>query len=118
MAYGTQLEMKTCALARDFGKGYVVCVPVFINEYTLRIGHSGVAVSDTCFKALLIPKDNDYTAIAFLMRNDCEDKTLKECACTVDELDALLGLNMFYNLPDDIEEGVESTVTWDDWNLR
>ena len=42
---------------------------------------------------------------------------MKECACTVDELEALLGLNMFYNLPDDIEEAVESTVMWGDWNL-
>ena len=52
------------------------------------------------------------------MLNEGENRSIKECACTVDELEALLGLNMFYNLPDDIEEDVESKVTWGDWNLR
>lgn len=113
-----QLEMKARALARDYGKVYVVCGPVFLNEDTLRIGPSGVAVPAACYKALLIRNKESYSSIGFIMLNGGESRSIKECACTVDELEALLGLNMFYNLPDDIEEGIESMVTWDDWNLR
>lgn len=112
-----QLEMKTRALARKYGKIYVVCGPVFLDEDTLRIGHNGVAVPDACFKALLIPKIKDYSAIGFIMLNGGENRSIKECACTVDELEALLGLNMFYNLPDDMEETIENQVIWGDWGL-
>lgn len=113
-----QLEMKTRALARDFGKVFVVCGPAFLNADTLRIGHNGMAVPDACFKALLIPKGKDYSAIAFLMRNGGEDRTLKECACAVDEIEALLGMDLFCNLPDDEEEVIECKMTWDDWGIR
>lgn len=113
-----QLEMKTRALARDFGKVFVVCGPAFLNADTLRIGHNGMAVPDACFKALLIPKGKDYSAIAFLMRNGGEDRTLKECACAVDEIEALLGMDLFCNLPDDEEEVIECQMTWDDWGIR
>ena len=113
-----QLEMKARALARDYGSVYVICGPVFYNPDTLRIGHHQVAVPDACFKALLISKEDGYSAIAFLMRNGGEDRSLKECGCTVDEIEARLGLDLFCNLPDDVEEAVESKVTWDDWGLR
>lgn len=111
-----QLEMKTRAWARKYGKVYVVCGPVFINEDTLRIGHNGVAVPDMCFKALLIPKDKEYSAIAFLMYNGGERRTVEDCALTVDELEAILGINLFCGLPDEIEKSVECKVVWEDWN--
>lgn len=113
-----QLEMKARTWAKEYGSVYVVCGPVFYNSDTLRIGRNHVAVPDACFKALLVPKDNDFTAIAFIMRNGGEDRTLKECGCTVDELEALLGLDLFCNLPDDVEESIESKITWGDWGLR
>ena len=113
-----QLEMKARSWAKEYGCVYVVCGPVFNNSDTLRIGHHHVAVPDACFKALLVPKDDDFTSIAFIMRNGGEDRSLKECGCTVDELEAVLGLDLFCNLPDKVEESIESKITWDDWRLK
>ena len=113
-----QLEMKTRAMARDFGRVYVVCGPVFQDQDTLCIGYNRVIVPHACFKALLIPKGESYSAVAFMMQNDREDRSLKECALPVDELETLLGMDLYYNLPDEIEELVESKVVWEDWNLR
>lgn len=112
-----QLEMKTRALARKYGKIYVVCGPVFLDEDTLRIGHNGVAVPDACFKALLISSSNCCSSIAFVMRNGEEKRNLKECSCTIDYLETLLGLDLFHNLPDRIETEAESSIFWLDWNL-
>lgn len=75
----------------------VVCGPVYTSDDTLRIGHHGVAVPDACFKALLVPKDEGFSAIAFVMRNGGEDRTLAACACTVDELESLLSRDFFCN---------------------
>ena len=84
----------------------------------MRIGHNGVAVPDACFKALLIPKDNGYSAIAFVMQNGGEERQLDECACTVDELELLLSMDLFNNLPDKQEMAVESVVIWEDWGFN
>ena len=113
-----QLETKVRALAKNYGKVYVVCGPVFLNEDTLRIGHNRVAVPEACFKALLIQTDRGYSAVAFLMRNGGEERSVKECAITVDELETEVGLDLFCNLPDDIENTVESKVIWEDWKLK
>ncbi len=112
-----QLENKVRQWARKYGRVYVVCGPVFTEEDTLRIGANGVAVPDACFKALLIPKEDTFSAIAFLMWNGGEERPLKDCACTVDELEAMLSMDFFYNLPDGIENAVEDTVVARDWGF-
>ena len=113
-----QLEEKTRKLAREYGNVYIVTGPVIQYDSIERIGYHGIPVPIACYKALMIRNKERYSAIGFVMLNGGEQRSMKECACTVDELEALLGLNMFYNLPNDIEEGVESKVTWADWNLR
>lgn len=113
-----QLENKTRLLAKQYGRIYVVCGPAFLGADTLRIGNNGIAVPDACFKALLAPVGEGYSAIAFLMRNDDEERSVKECAVTVDELETLLGLDLFCNMPDEVEEEVESKVIWEDWKLK
>lgn len=112
-----QLENKTRGWAKKYGRVCVVCGPAFMNEDTIRIGHNGVAVPDACFKALLVPVGDGYSAIAFLMQNGGEARSLKDCAVTVDELESLLGLDLFCNLPDEEEDMVESKVVWEDWNI-
>lgn len=114
----SQLEMKVRTLAKNYGKVYVVCGPAFLDEDTLRIGHNRVAVPDACFKALLIQTDRGYSAVAFLMRNGGEERSVKECAMTVDELETMVGLNLFCNLQDDVENAIESKVVWEDWKLK
>lgn len=112
-----QLEEKTRRWAKQYGKVYIVCGPVYRSEDTIRIGHNGVAVPDACFKALLVPKDNSFSAITFLMRNGDENRSVKECAITVNELESILGLDLFYNLPDAVEDSVECKIDWADWAI-
>lgn len=112
-----QLEEKTRRWARQYGRVYVVCGPAFLTEDTLRIGHNGVAVPDACFKALLVPTDRGYSSIAFLMSNGEENRSVGECALTVDALEALLDMDFFCNLPDKEEVEVESKVVREDWGL-
>ena len=113
-----QLEMKTRSWAQQFGKVFVVTGPVFYQSDTLRIGPHGIAVPHACFKALLAPTETSYTAIAFVMQNGEENRSLKECAITIDQLEVLLGLNLYYNLPDELEEPVENKITWENWHIH
>ena len=113
-----QLEIKTRSWAQQYGKVFVVTGPVFYQSDTLRIGPHGIAVPHACFKALLAHKEIGYTSIAFVMRNGGETRSMSECAITVDELEALLGLDLFCNLPDELEESVESKMVMEDWIIR
>lgn len=110
-----QLEMKTRACARQYGRVYVVCGPVCHPTDTLRIGYNDVAVPSACFKALLVPDEDSYQAIAFLMLNGGETRRLMECALSVDELEQLLTIDFFYSLPDEVEEQAESDCHLDFW---
>ena len=112
-----QLEEKTRRWAKQYGKVYIVCGPVYLSEDTLRIGHNGVAVPDACFKALLVPKGESYSAIAFLMKNGGEERPMMDCASTVDELEELLSMDFFCNLPDRTERAVEGVINWEDWGM-
>ena len=113
-----QLENKTRQWAKEYGRLFVVTGPVFYQSDTLKIGSHGVAVPHACFKALLAPTETNYTAIAFVMKNGEEKRSMKECAIPVDELEAIIGLDLFCNLPDKIDESIESIIVWDDWNIR
>ena len=112
-----QLEEKTRRWAKQYGRVYVVCGPAYLGDDTLRMGHNGVAVPDACFKALLVPQGESYSAIAFLMKNGGEDRPLAACACTVDELESLLSRDFFCDLPDRTEKTVEAVVHWEDWGI-
>lgn len=114
-----RLEERTRRWANQHGKVYVVCGPIYENVVVKRIGQNGVAVPDACYKALLVQLSSGvYSAIAFVMRNGGENRRLEECACTVDELEALLDMDFFCNLPDKEEADVESKVVLEDWGLQ
>lgn len=110
-----QLEERTRRLAKEYGTVYVVCGPVYEQRDTICIGANGVAVPHKCFKALMVPKDGSYSAIGFIMSNGGEGRGVMDCACTIDSLESVVGMDLFCNLPDKLEKNVESTVVWEDW---
>lgn len=110
-----QLEERTRRLAKEYGTVYVVCGPVYEQRDTIRIGANGVAVPHKCFKALMVPKDGSYSAIGFIMSNGGEERGVMDCACTIDSLESVVGMDLFCNLPDKLEKVVESAVTLEDW---
>lgn len=68
------------------------------------------------FMALLCKKGETYKAIGFWMDQFAATKpALSECARTIDELEELTGLDFFHNLPDNLEEAVESKYAISAW---
>lgn len=81
----------------------------------------GLACPKFYFMAILSEKGDTYHAIGFLIehREDLPKSPtatqLKECALSIDELEEKTGLDFFCNLPDVIEEEVESAYNENDW---
>ena len=66
--------------------------------------------------ALLCKKGESYKAIGFWLDQSTTVKpALSECAKTIDELEELTGLDFFHNLPDNLENAVESKYAISAW---
>ena len=73
-------------------------------------------VPDKFFKAILRRDEDDtYNSIAFVFENDSSRQPLKDAVITVDDLEALIGQDLFTILDDMVETVVESQVSWADW---
>jgi len=60
-----------------------------------------------------------YFAIAYWMdHKDNTDLVSSKYAITIDELEKRTGIDFFCNLPDDIEDAVESSMYLSDWKLK
>ena len=97
--------------------------PPHTDENGLTI--HGLACPQYYFIAVLAEKGGDYQAIGFLAEhrddygytnnNQAPISVVKEHALSIDELEEQTGLDFFCNLPDDIENLLESSYTESDW---
>lgn len=103
--------------AISYGKIWIVCGPyMHTNEYG-TIGNNKVAVPDGFFKAILRADGNKYCSIAFVFENNSEEQPVRGAAVCVNDVEMLVGLDLFHNLNDKIEESVESQCDLKNWNL-
>lgn len=108
-----KLEMKCRDLAQKYGCIFIVAGPVFYDgKVNSRMGN--IAIPDAFFKVLLcmegIPK-----AIGFVYANTNDPHNMEESACTVDEVELLTGFDFFPQLPDSIENEIESKAKLNEW---
>ena len=73
------------------------------------------------FMACLVKNSMGYRAIGFWVEQKStdwrDDEPLSAYTVTIDKLEELTGIDFFCNLPDDIENSVESTVALKAWGL-
>lgn len=111
------LERKVRAWARKFGSVYVVTGPIVGSGKYGTIGDHDVTVPDAFFKAVATNRMGKWYSIAFVMGNDAERYYLQDCAMSVNDLEALTGLDLFPALDDSIEDEVEAQRSLKDWDI-
>ena len=112
-----RLENKVRDWARKHGTIYVVCGPIIGTKKYGDIRNNCVAVPDAFFKAMLITLGDTFYSIAFYMNNEGTRHSLRSYARTVNEIEEISGLDLFPNIPDEIEEMIEGTFSIDLWGL-
>ena len=113
------LEKRVRAWAKRYGSVYVVTGPIVGENKYGTIGDRDVVIPDSFYKAILARRsDGSYTSIAFVMDNDEERYYLKDCSMSVNDLEALTGLDFFPGLDDRIEDKVEGSVRRSDWGIK
>lgn len=110
------LENRVRDWARQYGRVWVVCGPLVEDIFFDTIGDNKITVPDGFFKALLRQDTNGtYHSIAFIFENNSARQPIKNAVVTVNELESLIGYDLFPNLDDQIEEKIEDNANWEDW---
>ena len=108
-----RLEMKCRDLAQKYGRIFIVAGPVFNNGKIIsRMGN--IAIPDAFFKVLLCI-ERTPKAIGFVYANTNDSHNMEESVFPVDEIEKLTGLDFFSQLPDSIENEIESKANLNEW---
>lgn len=94
----------------------IVAGPIYEKTDKERIGKAGVRVPSAFFKVLLAPYVDEPRGIAFVYPNMKAPGNMNEYAMSIDQLEKILGYDFFPALPDDIENKVESSYSFKEWN--
>lgn len=93
---------------RDQGL-YVVTGPVLRAGLPTMGKKNKIAVPEYYYKVLLYCNNPDIRMIAFLMKNEGSDRSLKQFVVPVDEVERRTGIDFFPKIPDQLEQKLEST---------
>lgn len=108
------LESKCRGWARHYGEIYIVCGPIFYSNSFKTIGKNKVGVPDAFFKVILCINKRPK-ALGFIYPNDGAHHKINHYVTTIDDVEKQTGIDFFYNLPDEIENEIESNASLSAW---
>ena len=111
------LETLAREWAKKFDNIYIICGPIVGENKYGTIGQNRVVVPDAFFKAFLTVKNNVFNTIAFVMPNSSEHHRVQDYAMSVNDLEAIIGIDLFSSIDDRYEEIVESDLYFKYWGL-
>ncbi len=108
--YFTQLE----------GKLWVVTGPVFDADIQRLKNAWNVEIPDAFFKMYILERDdNTPLTLAFLMPQNVKgNEPLNRYLVSIDEIEKQTGLDFFSELPDELEDRLEASITPKAWKLK
>ena len=108
------LEIKCREWAREYGAIDIVCGPVYEADNRRTIGRNKVQVPVAFFKVILC-REGTPKAIGFLFRNEGKKQPMSDAVRSVDEIEALTGIDFFPALDDATERRIEARARLNEW---
>jgi len=108
-----KLEEQVRGWAVQNGAVIVVTGPIF-NSFRGFIGNNLPAPAEY-YKVILDYTEPEIKAIGFILPNEKSSASLSTFACTVDYVESITGLDFFTQLPDSIENQIESRINLTLW---
>ncbi|MBQ7773060.1 MAG: DNA/RNA non-specific endonuclease [Bacteroidales bacterium] len=113
-----ELEEKCRNWAEKLGSIHIVCGPIITDNTHGTLGANKIVIPDKFFKVLLTQKDGKWQGAGFIFHNPPKrnsrlstkppvNRPLEEYLVTIDEVEAITGLDFFHKLPDSVEKEVE-----------
>jgi endonuclease G len=89
-----------------------------VEEDFQTIGENKVVVPAAFFKVLLQEDGGELHAIGFIYENVGGRRPMSTYAMTVDEVEAVTGIDFFPSLPDKTEDKVEAEADFSHWVIK
>lgn len=112
------LEKKERLWAQRDSAIVIIAGPIYEKSDTKRIGDAGVRVPSSFFKVIIAPYLDEPRGIGFIYPNMSSPGNMKNYSMSIDEVETITGIDFFYNLPDDVEERIESSASFKEWDKR
>ena len=112
-----KLEDRVRDWAKMFGEVYIITGPIIGSAENGTIGMNRVTIPDAFFKAVLARDGESYQAVAFILENSSASQSYTNCCLSVNELEDIIGIDLFPSLEDRIEETVESSFNKRFWGM-
>ncbi|QQX77038.1 MULTISPECIES: DNA/RNA non-specific endonuclease [Aequorivita] len=112
-----RLEQKVRYWAEKYDGVYIVTGGVLKGNLK-TIGYENVSVPTEFYKIVVDASDGNYKAIAFLIPNKSSSESFYKYAVSIDEIEARTGIDFFPQLPDSIENKLESMIDLKSWGRK
>ncbi|HRO75833.1 MAG TPA: DNA/RNA non-specific endonuclease [Crocinitomicaceae bacterium] len=110
-------ELIRSAVRNQPANYYVVTGPVLCDYSGVTDGINDIPVPNYFFKAI-IRLDKTPMGIGFIMPNEKCDKNLRNYVVTIDEIEQLIGFDLFPDVEKNIQDKIEGSSNYDDWFLK
>ena len=111
-----ELEQQVRGWAREYGRLHVITGGV-LGEGLQTIGTEHVAVPEAYYKVVIREEGDDIRAIGFLIPNTGTDLQPEAFLDSLDDLEALTGLNFFPQWSEKAQQSLESSVNSRPWSF-
>lgn len=112
------LENKSRQWAKRDSAIIIVAGPIYSTSDRERIGESEVRVPSAFFKVMIAPYIEKPRGIGFIYPNMTSPGNMQNYVTTIDEVEQLVEMDFFFNLPDSLENEIESVGSFKLWNKK
>lgn len=112
------LENKERVWAKRDSAIIIVAGPIYEKSDNKRIGQAGVRVPGSFYKVMIAPFLKEPRGIAFVYPNMSAPGNMENYVMTIRDVEKLTGYDFFFELPDELEEKIETVASFRDWNRK
>lgn len=112
------LEEKCRLWAKRDSAIIIVAGPIYNRVDNTFIGDTKVRVPSAFYKVIIAPYIIRPRGIAFIYPNMKSPGNMQNYVVTIDHVEQITGIDFFYNMPDNIENEIESVSSFKEWNKR
>jgi endonuclease G, mitochondrial len=109
----SDLENKVRSWVKKRGELIIITGPILKKGLPTIGRRTQIAIPEKFYKIIYDPAKEE--AIAFLFPNEGSVELVKSFTISIDELEAMTGIDFFAKLPDSLEQKIERENNLDDW---
>lgn len=108
------IEQECRRWAKQYGGIYIVCGPIFYRQEHETIGNNKIPVPEAFFKVVLC-LNGPPKGIGFICKNTEGNRKIDFYVNSINQVERITGLQLFSDLPDNIQLVVKKMASLQDW---